>query len=501
MALCALGASSAAVACAGPEPSHPLKPASEWVIESPPDLKRPPFTFAPADDTFLEEVQKASFGFLWKACDPTTGMVRDRTSVDFVSVAGVGFQLAALPIAAERGWVTRDQARDRALTILRALEAEPTNRKAGLFYHFLEGANAKPRDMDVVSTIDSAIFFAGALAAGSAFDGEVRAIADRLYADADWTFFILKNPPKAEPVNAGLISLGWKPTDHSKPQGDGNLLPYVWIDAGDEQRLVTLLAVSAPNPKHRVDPALYYRLRRQLGAYAESGVLQWFPYSGALFTNFFAQTFINYAAMGPDNPAAQGAERRPRIDWWENARRAVQLHRIKATEAGAQTGSAKTPTLGANAWGLSACDGPNTYLVPGVFPNRIPTQGEVLDQDYTAFTAKDDLGGGYIAPYAAGCAVMFDPAAALSALRYYRSLKTGTGEPLVWREPGADWSGGYGFQDSFNLGSGWVAPDCVAIDQGPLVLSIENARTGLVWKLFHAQPAVREGFARLGLKP
>ena len=94
---------------------------------------------------------------------------------------------------------------------------------------------------------------------------------------------------------------------------------------------------------------------------------------------------------------------------------------------------------------------------------------------------------------------MFEPEAALAALLHYRSLEAADGSPLLWREP-AD--GGFGFQDSYRITDGepWVAPDCVAIDQGPLILAIENARTGLIWRLFHAHPAVRAGTERLGLR-
>jgi hypothetical protein len=82
-------------------------------------------------------------------------------------------------------------------------------------------------------------------------------------------------------------------------------------------------------------------------------------------------------------------------------------------------------------------------------------------------------------------------------MRFFKSLAAKDGTPLVWRDPS---NGGYGFRDSFNFRTGWVAPDCVAIDQGPLVLAIENARSGLIWKLFHAHPAVSGAMERLGLE-
>jgi hypothetical protein len=472
-----------------------LRSAAEWTIASKPGTPRPPFRFSAEDDRFLDEVEQASFWFLWNACDADTGMVYDRSSVKFASTAGVGFQLAAIPAAVERGWITKDAGRDRSVRILRALESNPDNRKAGLFYHFLDGKTAAPMDNDAVSTIDSALLFAGMIVAGEFFAGEVAERSERLFAAADWSFFVLQKPNSKEPYLKGFVSLGWKPKDFKHPTGDGKLLPYAWADAGDEQRLVNFLAAAAPEESHRVDPAVYYRLRRMLGEYPGVETHIWFPWSGALFTHFFAQCFVNYSAMGPDNPGLHGGERKPRVDWWENARRGIALQRAKAIE-----NPKKLPGLGADGWGLTASDCPTGYAVPGVFPNRVATTDQIPQMDFADFQAKDDFGDGTIAPYGAGCSVMFEPAAAIAALRAYRARTIGPGATSVWRDPGKTGeTGGFGFQDSFNVGANWIAPDCVAIDQGPLVLAIENARTGLIWRLFHANTRVRAAMDRLGL--
>lgn len=475
-----------------------LAPAASWVIQSPANVPRPPYRFSESDSAFLEEVQRASFWYLYCACDPTTGMVYDRSSVSFVSTAGVGFQLAALPVASERGWLSPQDAQNRAVTILRALEHEPSNRKHGLFYHFLDGATAKPIDNDVVSTIDSALLFSGMLVASSYFGGEVAQRADRMVAQADWSKFVEHNPRPHEPHMRGFISLGWKPTSFSNPTGDGTLLPYYWADAGDEQRLVTFLAAMSPTPEHRADPRLYYQLRRQLGSYGDTGAMVWFPWSGALFTNVFAHLFIDYAGRGPDEPASMGIPRRPQVDWWENSRRAVRLHRLKAIE-----NPKGLPTLGEHAWGLTASDDAKGYAVPGVYPNPISVSDALPDVDFPVYAPQDQFGDGTIAPYGAGCAIMFDPASAIAALRHYRGLTQPEGQPLVWREPSLDpcATSNFGFQDSFNLGTLWVAPDCVAIDQGPMVLAIENARSGLIWNMFESHPYVRSGMEKMRVYP
>jgi hypothetical protein len=117
--------------------------------------------------------------------------------------------------------------------------------------------------------------------------------------------------------------------------------------------------------------------------------------------------------------------------------------------------------------------------------------------DFSTHRPDDDYGDGTLAPYGAGASILFDPAASIAAMRSYQALEGPGGVPLVWRDPRP--GTGYGFLDAFNLDGPWAALDCVAIDQGPLLLAIENARTGLVWDLFHAHPAVRAGMKRLRL--
>ncbi len=465
------------------------------VVRRPAGVPVPPFRFSRKDERFLDEIQHATFRFFWDAVSPRTGMVVDRTSVSTVSVAGVGFQLAAIPIGIERGWVTREQGLDRVLLILRSLMGNPTNRKAGLFYHYVNasdaGSNAAGYET-VVSTIDSAILFAGAITAASYFGGEVRTIVDRMLDEANWAFFVPRDAAVSKPYERGFISLAWKPQEKSAPTGDGALLPYYWVDSGDEQRLVTFLAAAATREAHRVPAETYFRMRRTLGRDEGGEPFAWFPWSGALFTNFFAHLWIDYPAMEPDDPGRLGVHSRPSIDWWENSRRAVHMHRRKAI-----ANPLGVPTLGENAWGLTAGDSPVGYLVPGLFPTRVDVPGWRAEFDFSTVQPKDNYGDGTIAPYGAGASIMFEPEWALEALRHYRGLRAADGAPLAWRDAA---SGGFGFRDSVNLGKMWVAPDYVAIDQGPLLIAIENARTGRVWRWFGAHPAVQNAEKRLGMQ-
>lgn len=454
---------------------------------------RPPFKFAAEDDALLDEITRGAFNSLWKPVN-ATGMVPDRTSQPrLVSVAGVGFQLSAFCIGVERGWVTRTEASERALRIVRALESQTSNRRFGMFYHFIDGDTGgfpSGTPEDGVSTVDSALLFAGLLTAGEYFGGEVAALADKLYAGADWNAFILKDG--VAEYERGVISLAWAPDDPKHPEGPGKLKPYGWVDAGDEHRLVTFLAVASPDPAHRVDAPVYYRLRRPLGEF-EGQRMVFLPWSGAHFVNLFAHCWINYAAMPADEPGKFGYPTRSRVDWWENSRRQTVLQRSKAIAA-----SARFPNLGPDSWGLTASDCPAGYCVPGLYPTPIFPAGQRRQWDAPDFQPKEDYADGTVSPYAAVGSVMFLPREAVSAARFMRGLKRPDGAPMLWREPK---TGGFGLVDAYNRtagAGGWVAADDLAIDQGPMALLVENARTGLISRLFHGHRWVAAGAARVG---
>ena len=168
----------------------------------------------------------------------------------------------------------------------------------------------------------------------------------------------------------------------------------------------------------------------------------------------------------------------PPVDWFENSRRAVQTHRARCIEA-----SRQFPTLGENRWGLAPCAFRDRYLVHEVRPN--------IDD-------KDDWQNGVVPPYAAGSAIMFAPTESLAALREYKSLPGRDGKPLAWRDPDR---GGYAFVDSFSLAPPFGQDENLGIDAGPLLLAIENVRTGLIWKLFMKDDTAKRATKRLRLTP
>lgn len=490
-------------------PKPTLTPAASVTIASPKSTARPPFTFSADDAAFLDLVQRGGWNWAMDAANKTSGMVPDRDSQAYVSIAGVGFQLASFPVAVEHGWITRQEAQRRVNRILDILSRVKTTRKYGMFQHFVDGDTGElPKGSyeDVVSTIDSGLLFCGCIVASSYFGGETAAKADAIVAAADWAAFINKGDGKnAHDFEKGYLSLGWKPRNiKADPVGEGSFLPYYWLDAGCEHRLVSFLAVAAPDPSRRAPAELYYRLRRQIGkdkALGGNGANQvvYFPWSGALFTNQFSHLFMDYAAMGPDDPGAHGVPDRARVDWWENARRMTNLHRARAVAYGRRNPKSG---FGPDAWGLTASDCTTGYQVGGAFPSldEDAMTGGRLMYDFSWYRPDDNFGDNSIAPYGAGMSIMFEPQASLAALRHYRDIAAHAGDgPLAkaWRDPA---SGGHGFADAFNLERNWVGPDHLAIDQLPMLIAIENARTGLVWRLFHQHPVVKAGIERLGLQ-
>ena len=201
-------------------------------------------------------------------------------------------------------------------------------------------------------------------------------------------------------------------------------------------------------------------------------------WNGALFTYIFSHLWIDYRRFDADEPKKFGVDA-PRVDWLENSRRAVLTHRKRCLEESSRYG-----TLGEDRWGFAPCMGLDEhgnakYLVPALKPNLMDA---------------DEVHGGTLAPYAAGSSIMVTPRESMAALRAYRNLTDKEGKPLAWRDPEK-----YGLADSFNLDQMKASDDQVVIDVGPMLLAIENVRSGLIWKLFMEHETARLAVQRLGL--
>lgn len=426
---------------------------------------------APLDDALLEEIQRACFAYFWKEVGEPSKLAKDRMKGPTSSIAAVGFQLSALPIGVERGWISRAQGHQRAETILRSLLGRQDNKRFGVYLHFPDlhtGGLSRDGYEIVASTVDHALLLAGAITAAAYFDGEVAALGERMIDGTNWKPFATGD--------GGTLSMGWRPADPAKLDGPGEFLKHHWWINSDEERLVYLMAQMPEDAAHRIPPETYYRLKRDIRRHDD---LRPFAVSwpGTLFTYFFSHCWIDFASLGPDDPKAFGGNP-PRVDWFENSRRAALTHRARCIE---QMGRFKS--LAENRWGLSACAARDGYIVPEIRPN---------------VSGNENWHAGTVAPYAAGSCIMFTPTESIACLRALRELTDSAGRPLVWRDPGG---GGYGFVDSFNLDQNYAHEDYVGIDQGPLLLAIENVRSGLIWKLFMGHAGVKRAMARLRWEP
>lgn len=433
-----------------------------------------------SDETaFMDTLSHRTFAFFWEEAHPRTGLIPDRAPTEsFASVAATGFGLTAYPIGVERGWVTREAAARRVLRTLDFLWNAPQHDGAegasgykGFYYHFLDPATGARFGTVELSTVDTALLLAGAFCCQSYFDGasaqedSIRVLTDLIYERVDWVW--------ASP-RAPMINHGWNP-EHGH-------LPYDWRGY-NEAMPVYLFALASPT--HPVEPAAW-------GAW-EAGY-RWGEFEGRehfgfgpLFGHQFPQCWLDLRGVVDELCEERG------IDYFENSRRATLAQRDYAVRnPGGFVG------YGPELWGLSACDGPvdGSFEIDGVERDFEPYWA----RGATFFEVCDD---GTVAPYAAGASYPFAPEIVLPTLM------------AMARNHGDDLFGRYGFLDSCNPtftldvpvqhgrvvpGEGWYDTDYIGIDQGPLLIMLENGRSGLIWEIMKRNAHVVRGLRAAGFR-
>lgn len=400
--------------------------------------------FSSEDHSFLDKVQKHSFRYFTECINPENGLVMDKApnhdvgsqTIDFqysaASIAGVGFALTVFPVGVERGWISRERALELTRTVLQYF-LEKMDHKNGFFYHFTDMHTGKRAMNCEVSSIDTAIFLAGALFAAQYFTEEdISALALKLYSRTDWQWMC---------NGARFPSMGWTP--------ESGFIPASW-DHYSEGLLLYILAMGSPT--HSL-PAEAWNFRRIWGRYRNHVFLINQP----LFTHQFPQVWLDLRN-----------KRDAFANYFESS--------VQATLANRQFCLDLRPsfkTFSDYRWGLTACIGPNEYQAYGAPPNQAIVDGTV-------------------APAAAACSIVFTPAHSLSALKeYYENHE------YVGRN-GSNLVGRFGLSDSFNLDCDYVASEVFAINQGPMILMIENARSEFIWKHFMKIPFVIDGMKKAG---
>lgn len=431
----------------------------------------PLFAQKPPWDPFLDTLQNRTFQFFWDCTDPNTGLTPDRyPTLTFSSTAAIGFALTSYGIGAERGYIGRDQAAKRTLVTLKQLWNAPQGDDAmgcagyrGFFYHFLSFQNGTRFAKDVeLSSVDTGLLMVGVLFCQSYFsknttvEKEVRQYADSLYRRVDWDW--MRN-------NSGLLSMGWFP--------ERGFIDSYWRGY-DESMILCILALGSPT----------HAVREDVWIGRTSGYV-WAKYYGKEFVSFgplfghqYSHCWIDFRGIQDEYMKSKG------IDYFENSRRATYTHQSYGKE-NPNHWRGYSDSL----WGWTACDGPGDA--------RLTVDGKQRKfQSYSARGVSVDWTNddGTIAPTAAGGSVAFAPEISVPALK---TMRTTYGD-IIWRR--------YGFADAFNptfvtsstSPKGWAAADYLGIDQGPIVIMIENLRSELVWKTMRKNPYIIAGLRRAG---
>jgi hypothetical protein len=419
-------------------------------------------------DEELDHLQVTTLSYYLHESNPANGLIRDKTEPGApCSIAAVGLALATIPVLVERGVLSREFAPELALKRMRFFrdgahgpEPDATGHR-GFYYHFLDMKTGRRVWECELSTIDSAFLFAGMLACASYFDGdsqeeaEVRRLGDELYRKADWQWAL---------DGGAALTHGWKP--------ESGFLPQRWTGY-DEGLLLYILGLGSPTfPLPPESYEAYCSTYKWKKIYDRELL-----YSGPLFTHQLSHLFIDFRGLHDAFMRDHGS------DYFENSRQATYVHQEYAIRNPLEFAG-----YGPNCWGITATDGPG-------WERRTLNGVERQFYDYYARGAPYGPDDGTIAPWVAIASLPFAPEIVRPTIRGFAELNLG----LTKR---------YGFKPSFNetytmaesVTGWWVTPYHFGIDQGPVVLMIENYRSGLVWNIMRRSPYVGAGLRRAGFQ-
>ena len=312
------------------------------VISSPKDSSNPAKL---TDDEFLELLEHLAFQYFWNEANPANGLIKDRAnnfeddSYDVSSIAAVGFGLTALCIGKENEWISYDAALERVETTLRFFY-EDMPHEHGFFYHFVNIRTGERVWNSEVSSIDTALFLAGALTVAQCFpDTEASNLANAIYERVEFDWMLTDGG--ALP-NSLLLNHGWKPEE--------GFLPYRW-DSYNELMILYILAIGSPT--HPIPTESWSEWARPTIEYEEYITFA----QGPLFTHQYSQAWIDFR----DKEDVLG------FNYFDSSIGATLANRQFAIEE-----QNNCRTYEEHVWGLTACDGPDgykAYSAPPGYPN------------------------------------------------------------------------------------------------------------------------------------
>jgi hypothetical protein len=419
---------------------------------------------------FLNDLKRRTFMYFWELADKPTGQIPDRYPTNnFTSISATGFGFAAYLVGIENNYITREEGAERVLHGLNWLwqskqgpEDSGVTGYKGFYYHFLTyGDGIRYRDVEL-STIDTGLLMAGILTCQSYFDGDneaekqIRSLSDSLYLRVEWDWAM---------NGQEYMSMGWFP--------DRGFLDAQWTGYNEAMILIIMAMGSPSHPVH--DTAWTSWCKKY----------QWSEFYGQEHVNFsplfghqYSHMFIDFRGIQDAYMADKG------IDYFENSRRATYSNRAYCMDNPSGFNGYDDKI-----WGLTACDGPGEIKLPFDIDS-------IQFWSYRARGASnlEIVDDGTIAPAAAGGSIPFAPEICINALM---AMKDNFGNSLYQE---------YGFKDAFNLtfqadersDTGWFDKDYIGIDQGPIVIQIENYQTGLIWQIMKKNKYVFKGLKKAG---
>lgn len=396
-----------------------------------------------SDSALIALETRKSFNFFWEMANsdpasPGYGLVSDAKPSAICNVAQVGFALSAIPIGVNNGWITWDEGAARTLGTLNML-LNNVEQHRGFFYHFLNKWTGKRAWNSELSTIDTTLALNGVIVAGEFFGGEIKQMADQIYHKVDWEWF-------RDPIT-NQFYMAWY------PENGGGFNEYKWSGPVEQASMYVLAAGS---PTHPVNGDMFYSINRAKRSYRGSEPVfdTWF---GSSFTNQFSNAWVDF----------RGKVDKLGDDWFNDAVLNSQISRQYSIDE-----QDNFKTFGPDSWGLSAAPGPDgiyhgTYGAP------------------PATAASTD--GTMVLSGAVG-AIVFTPQASLAAMQnYYRN------HPYTW--------GKYGFKSGYNLDVKpyWYSSSVNGLEKGISVVMLENYRTGIIWRMYMQNEAIKRGVAAIGL--
>ena len=401
-----------------------------------------------ADDELLDMVQRYTFRYFWEGAHQASGMALERSNGDNNTAASgaTGMGLMAMIVAHEREYRPREEVKDRILKILDFLQTCDRYQGAWSHWYNADTGHTIPftTDDDGGDLVETSFIAQALVTLKHYFSGtddksvQIREKADLLWKGVDWNWY--------RQYGQNVLYWHWSPNYlFSK-----NMKISGWNEA-----LVTYV-MAASSPTYTIPKEVYTEGWARNGAMAVKRT--YYSYEINLSPNYGGPLFwIHYSHLGinPKGLTDQYA------NYWNEHVNTAKIH-----VAYAVSNPLQYENYSDKCWGLTASDDPYGY-----------TAHQPVSND-----------NGTVSPTAALASMPYTPEESTRALKYF------------YRERGQDLFGRYGPYDAFNDQLNWVRKAYIGIDQGPIVVMIENHRTGLLWNNFMVDADVRAGLSKLGFQ-